>query len=112
MPTLSSDACSAGLVFDGVSPPTEVLQHLIAKFTEGQEESKKKHRVMLSERMKDKIFLHLLVLCLFVDDFNVEFVPLQIDLKVSKSKYVCVCVCVCVGCTTMWGSVWDYITKD
>jgi len=72
-------------VFEGVSPPAEVLQHLVAKFTEPRDDPRKKG-VVLSDRIKDKIFLHLLVLCLFVDDFSVEFLTLQRDLKVSKSK--------------------------
>ena len=74
-----------GLKFKGISPPTEVMEYLISKFTERQEGSK---RVCYSlpVRMKDKIRLHLLVLCLFIDNFTVEFPVLQKDLMITTNK--------------------------
>ena len=76
-----------GLKFEGIQPPAEVIQQLQATFTE-REEGTKRTRIILSSRMKDKICLHLLVLCLFIDDFSVEFLHLQRDLKISERKCV------------------------
>ena len=63
------------------------MEQLLTKFTEKQEGVKKTH-YSLPVRMKDKIRLHLLVLCLFLDDFTVECSVLQKDLKVTTNKYV------------------------
>lgn len=83
-----------GLQFEGVVPPAEVLKQLQNKFTERQEGTRKTH-IILSSRMKDKICLHLLVLCLFIDDFSVDFLSLQRDLNISRTKYVQFILCLC-----------------
>lgn len=73
-----------GLEFEGFSPPFEITEQLLAKFTEKQGVKRTQH--VLSTRMKDKIRLHLLVLCLLIDDFSVELSTLQKDLKISTNK--------------------------
>lgn len=76
-----------GLKFKGVAPPTEVVQQLLGKFTEKKNhEGSKKPQHFLSERIKDKIRLHLLVLCLFIDELVVEFADIQRDLKITTTK--------------------------
>lgn len=75
-----------GLHFTGASPPSEVLECLLGKFTEKQTETKKP-QYCIPMRMKDKIRLHLLVLCLIIDDFTVHCSVLQKDLKITTNKY-------------------------
>lgn len=76
-----------GVQFEGITPPAEVLEQLLTKFTDKQE-GVKKTQYSLPMQMKDKIRLHLLVLCLFLDDFTVECSVLQKDLRVTTNKYV------------------------
>ena len=77
-----------GLQFEGVSVPVEVKEQLLVKFTERQEGVAKGGRTLhtLSQRMKDKIRLHLFVLTLILDDFMVDCLPLQQDLKLTTTK--------------------------
>lgn len=63
-----------------------MLRTLLDKFAEDQDGSMKTYS--LPVRMKDKIRLYLLVLCLIIDDFSVEFSVLQKDLKITTNKYV------------------------
>ncbi len=84
---LSIHCMYIGLKFEGLSPPPEVLNHLCEKYAERRVDGPKKlPRYSLPPRMKDKIRLHLLVLCLFLDNFTVEFSVLREDLKISASK--------------------------
>ena len=77
-----------GLQFEGVSVPVEVKEQLLLKFSERQEGMGKHGKTLhtLSQRMKDKIRLHLFVLTLMVDDFMVDCRPLQLDLKLTTTK--------------------------
>ena len=79
---------SLGLQFEGVSIPMEVKEQLLIKFTERQEGMSKGGKTLhtLSHRMKDKIRLHLCVLTLILDDFTVDCLPLQQDLKLTTTK--------------------------
>lgn len=78
-----------GLQFEGVSLPEEVKEQLLLKFTERQEGMGKGGKTLhtLSHRMKDKIRLHLFVLTLIVDDFTVNCLSLQQDLKLTTTKW-------------------------
>ena len=76
-----------GLKFEGASPPPEVLSQLLEKFAESRE-GPRRTQYLLPVRMKDKIRLHLLVLCLILDDFSVECSVLQKDLKITTNKCV------------------------
>ena len=78
-----------GLQFEGVSIPEEVKEQLLVKFTERQEGMGKGGKTLhtLSHRMKDKIRLHLFVLTLIVDDFTVDCLSLQQDLKLTTTKW-------------------------
>jgi DNA-directed RNA polymerase I subunit RPA49 len=67
-----------------------VKEHLLSKFAERQVETKKnkpQYSYSIPVRMKDKIRLHLLVLCLVIDNFEVPCSVLQKDLKVTTNKY-------------------------
>lgn len=84
---LGTNYIMPGPQFEGVSPPSEVLEQLLGKFAESREGAKKM-TYSLPVRMKDKIRLHLLVLCLIIDDFSVEGSVLQKDLKITTNKLV------------------------
>lgn len=77
-----------GLKFEGVSLPVDVKEQLLMRFTERQEGMGREGRTLhtLSQRMKDKIRLHLFVLVLMLDDFTVDCLPLQQDLKLTTTK--------------------------
>ena len=77
---------AVGLHFVGILPPSEVKDCLLSKFAEKQSGTKKP-QYCLPMRMKDKIRLHLLVLCLIIDDFSVPCSVLQKDLKITEQKY-------------------------
>ena len=62
-----------------------MLEEVLDKFTEKQV-GPKRTQYSLPVRVKDKIRLHLLVLCLIIDDFTVECSVLQRDLKVTTNK--------------------------
>lgn len=77
-----------GLQFEGMSIPVDVKEQLLVKFTERQEGVAKGGKTLhtLSQRMKDKIRLHLFVLVLAIDDFTVDCLSLQQDLKLTTTK--------------------------
>ena len=66
-------------------------QHLLDRFSEPSGAPRKagaKVPRRLSSKMKDKILLHLFVLCLILDDFRVDCSALQQDLKLTTRKCV------------------------
>ena len=93
-----------GLKLSGVTPQLDIKKNLLEKFSEiSSDPPRRSHgdqiQRRLTNKMRDKILLHLLVLTLIVDDFSVDCSILQCDLKVTTKKLVtlqCVCVCVCV----------------
>ena len=82
--------CVIGFRFQSVvtAPPPDVNKELLCKFTECQVGGGRdgKDAFILSARMKDKIRLHLFVLTLILDDFTVDCVSLQQDLKLTTAK--------------------------
>lgn len=74
-----------GLDFGGILPPAEVMEHLVSNFTEKLVRTKKP-QYSIPARLKDKIRLHLFVLCLIIDDFSVQCSVLQQDLKITTNK--------------------------
>lgn len=62
-----------------------VTENLLGKFTEKATASKKP-QYSIPVHMKDKIRLHLFVLCLIIDDFSVQCSVLQKDLKLTTNK--------------------------
>lgn len=74
-----------GLYLSGILPPAEVMEHLLNNFTEKLTRAKKP-QYSIPARMKDKIRLHLFVLCLIIDDFSVKCSVLQKDLKITTNK--------------------------
>ena len=71
---------------EGVELPDNVKVELLEKFTEKQESKSGKVIHSLTARMRDKLRLHLLVLTLILDDFTVDCLSLQQDLKLSCAK--------------------------
>ena len=79
-----------GLELSGELPPPNVKKNLLDKFSEllpadSQTPGRRVGR-RLTNKMKDKILLHLLVLTLILDDFSVNCSSLQQDLKVTTKK--------------------------
>ncbi len=80
-------ACAfLGLELEGVDLPNNVREELLEKFTERQQVRGRKFVQTISARMRDKIRLHLLVLVLILDDFVVNCLSLQQDLKLSCTR--------------------------
>lgn len=77
---------SSGLQLEGVDVPNNAREEIIENFTERQLARGKKFVPTISAKMKDKIRLHLLVLTLILDDFTVDCLSLQQDLKLSCSR--------------------------
>ena len=83
---------NSGLQLSGALPPQDVKQNLLLKFSEalptaGSVAKGKTQRRKITNKMKDKILLHLLVLTLIVDDFSVDCSDLQKDLKLTTKKF-------------------------
>ncbi|ESO90028.1 hypothetical protein LOTGIDRAFT_175837 [Lottia gigantea] len=67
--------------------PDILKQSLLNNFTlkiEG--DGKKRASRCMSVRMKDKIILHILVLCLIVDNFTLEYSDILKDLKIGEKR--------------------------
>ena len=79
-----------GLHISGELPPPDVKKHFLEKFSERSPDPRRKDgkhvQRRLSNKMKDKVLLHLLVLTLILDDFRVDCSTLQQDLKVTTRK--------------------------
>lgn len=72
----------------GLPPPPLIKEQLLAKFAERREDERGTITFGLPQRMKEKILSHLLVLALVLDDFTVESLPLQKDLRITSNKCV------------------------
>jgi len=77
---------NTGFQLGDIQLPDNASQELLSKFTEKNVLKSGKVVHTLSTKMKDKIRLHLFVLALMVDDFTVDSLSLQKDLKLSCLK--------------------------
>jgi DNA-directed RNA polymerase I subunit RPA49 len=79
-----------GLQLSGERPSPDVEKNLLEKFSEPLPDTGRKHskgpRRTITNKMRDKILLHLLVLTLVLDDYSVDCSVLQQDLKVTTKK--------------------------
>lgn len=79
-----------GLQISGEVLPPDVEKHFLERFSEispdAPREDGKPMQRRLSNKMKDKVLLHLLVLTLILDEFHVDCSTLQRDLKVTTRK--------------------------
>ena len=75
-----------GVVFNPSVPPPVVMEQLVANFAENTSPNVDTPSYVISQRMKDKILSHLLVLLLILDDFSVDCTALQKDFELTSSK--------------------------
>ena len=71
---------------DGFTLPVNASEEILDKFTERQDGARPRTIHSLSNRMKDKIRLHLFVITLILDDFVVDCLPLLQDLRLTTAK--------------------------
>lgn len=76
--------------------PDHVRFHLLKRFTQRASEGSKQR--IMPARLKDKLVCHILVLCLYLEEFSLELTNLQTDL--SKSHEMLYKHCQILGCTT------------
>ncbi|XP_064607925.1 DNA-directed RNA polymerase I subunit RPA49-like [Liolophura sinensis] len=66
--------------------PDFVKKSVLNKFTLKLGEDGRKMTRCMPARMKDKVISYILVLCLIIDEFQVDLGPLQQDLKISQQR--------------------------
>lgn len=76
--------------------PDHVRFHLLKRFTQTISGTSKQR--IMPARLKDKLVCHILVLCLFLEEFSLELTNLQTDL--SKSHEILYKHCQILGCST------------